>query len=95
MSPYMLAIQQAVVIYPIIVLLFTIPYVLFNYHKYGSVFSLRIIVVYSFVLYMLCVYCLVILPLPSAESQRRCTATGCSSSRFPLSAILQRTRISF
>ena len=68
MSPYMLAIQQAVVIYPIIVLLFTIPYVLFNYHKYGSVFSLRIIVVYSFVLYMLCVYCLVILPLPSAEA---------------------------
>lgn len=68
MSPYMLAIQQAVVIYPIIVLLFTIPYVLFNYHKYGSVFSLRIIVVYSFVLYMLCVYCLVILPLPSAET---------------------------
>ena len=68
MSPYMLAIQQAVVLYPIIVLLFTIPYVLFNYHKYGSVFSLRIIVVYSFVLYMLCVYCLVILPLPSAET---------------------------
>ena len=68
MSPYMLAIQQAVVIYPIIILLFTIPYVLFNYHKYGSVFSLRIIVVYSFVLYMLCVYCLVILPLPSAEA---------------------------
>lgn len=70
MSPYMLAIRQAVVIYPIIVLLFTIPYVLFNYHKYGSVFSLRIIVVYSFILYMLCVYCLVILPLPSAEAAK-------------------------
>lgn len=65
MGAYASVIHQALVIYPLIVLLFTVPYVLYNYHKYGSVFSLRIIIVYSFVLYMLCVYCLVILPLPS------------------------------
>lgn len=70
MGAYTSVIHQALVIYPVIVLLFTVPYVLYNYHKYGSVFSLRIIIVYSFVLYMLCVYCLVILPLPSETVAR-------------------------
>lgn len=70
MNPYVSALQQAAFIYPVIVILFTIPYILYNYHKYGSVFSLRIVVVYSFILYMLCVYCLVILPLPSPEAAK-------------------------
>lgn len=65
MNQYLEAIRQAVVVYPLIVLLVTIPYVAWNYHKYGSVLSLRVLIVYSFLLYLLCVYCLVILPLPS------------------------------
>lgn len=62
------AIRQALLFFPAIALLFTLPYLAYNYRKFGSVFSLRILVVYSFVLYLLCVYCLVILPLPTREA---------------------------
>ncbi len=54
--------------FPILAVLFTIPYVAYNYHKYGSVLSLRILIVYSFILYLLCAYCLVILPMPTGEA---------------------------
>ncbi len=67
MSQYLDALRQAMVIYPVIVVLFTVPYIAWNYHKYGSVLSLRVLIVYSFILYLLCVYCLVILPLPTPE----------------------------
>ena len=60
MSQYLEALRQAMVIYPMIVVLFTVPYIAWSYHKYGSVLSLRVLVVYSFLLYLLCVYCLVI-----------------------------------
>ena len=62
MSQYLEALRQAMVIYPMIVVLFTVPYIAWSYHKYGSVLSLRVLIVYSFLLYLLCVYCLVILP---------------------------------
>ncbi|MDO4357922.1 MAG: VanZ family protein [Clostridia bacterium] len=68
MEQNLMALRQAAVIYPIIAVLFTLPYIAYNYHKYGSVFSLRIVIVYSFMLYMLCVYCLIILPLPTGEA---------------------------
>ena len=68
MQFYVRVLTQAMFIYPLIVLMVTIPYVIYNYFKYGSVWSIRIFVVYSFILYMLCVYCLVILPLPSRNS---------------------------
>lgn len=67
MSQYLEALRQAMVIYPMIVVLFTVPYITWSYHKYGSVLSLRVLIVYSFLLYLLCVYCLVILPLPTPE----------------------------
>ena len=69
MGDYPVVILQAFILFPIVAFLFTLPYVVFNYHKYGSVLSLRIIIVYSFILYLMCIYFLVILPLPSiAES---------------------------
>ena len=67
MSQYLEALRQAMIIYPVIVVLFTVPYIAWSYHKYGSVLSLRVLIVYSFLLYLLCVYCLVILPLPAPE----------------------------
>lgn len=68
MNSYLEALRQAAVIFPIVAALFTVPYIAFNYHKYGSVFSLRIAIVYSFILYLICIYCLVILPLPTGEA---------------------------
>lgn len=68
MNSYAEALRQAAILFPIVATLFTVPYVAYNYHKYGSVFSLRITIVYSFILYLLCIYCLVILPLPTGEA---------------------------
>ena len=67
MSAYSEPLRQALVLFPTICILFTIPYVAWNYHKFGSIRSPRILIVYSFILYLLCAYCLVILPLPTAE----------------------------
>ena len=64
MSTYYEAIRAAIQIYPWVALFFSIFYIAWNYHKYGSIRSLRIMIVYSFWLYMLCIYCLVIMPLP-------------------------------
>ena len=46
MEVYLKVIGEAVFFFPLIALLFTLPYVLYNYRKYGSVFSVRILIVY-------------------------------------------------
>lgn len=67
MSNYLIPIRSAFFIFPIIAALFTIPYVLTQYHKYGSIPSLRVVVVYSLILYLITAYFLVILPLPTID----------------------------
>ncbi|WP_168353627.1 VanZ family protein [Dubosiella muris] len=68
MHTYIEVIHTALVAFPLVAVFFTLPYVLYNYHKYGSVFSLKVLIVYSFILYMMTVVFLVILPLPSRAS---------------------------
>lgn len=46
----------------------TLPYAVFQYHKHGSVSKLRTVIIYSFILYMLIAYYMVILPLPDMAS---------------------------
>ena len=58
-------------VFPFVALLFTIPYVLSSYHRYGAVLFFRALVVYSFIFYLMCVYFLAILPLPSIEEVAR------------------------
>lgn len=66
-SQYIHSIYSAFLLFPILALVFTLPYLLYQYRKYGSVVIFRAAVVYSFILYLLCTYFLVILPLPSLE----------------------------
>ncbi|MGN0396323.1 MAG: VanZ family protein [Coprococcus sp.] len=61
---YIFAISVAVFVFPIAAFLFTVPYILSQYHKYGSISFYRSIIIYSFIFYMLVIYFLVILPLP-------------------------------
>lgn len=76
MEIYKDVILQAVIVFPVIACIITLPYVLYNYHKYGSVLSIRILIVYSFILYLICAYFLVILPLPSREEVEAMTGPG-------------------
>ena len=61
---YLSAIKTAFFFFSIIAFLFTIPFVLHQYHKYGSINKLRVLIIYSFILYMMTIYFLTILPLP-------------------------------
>lgn len=65
---YFISIKMAVLVFSILAFVFTVPYMIFNYRKYGSVNKLRTLIVYSFILYLLTIYFLVILPLPKLEN---------------------------
>ena len=67
LTRYFGPIKQAVVVFPLIAGFFTLPYLLHEYRKYGAILFLRTLMVYSFILYMMCAYFLIILPLPPVE----------------------------
>ena len=47
---------------------------IYCYRTYGSAWGLRALIVYSFVLYLMCVYFLVILPLPTISEVKAMTS---------------------
>ena len=62
---YISTIKTAVQLFPFLAFLLTLPYMILNYRKiYGSVNKLWVLIFYSFMLYLMTVYLLVILPLP-------------------------------
>ena len=68
MELYFQPIKIALLVFPFLALLITVPYLLQQYHKYGAVPVLRSVIVYTFILYLLSAFFLVILPLPSREA---------------------------
>ena len=73
MSAYTFPIKMGIIIFPIIALLFTIPYMIKQYHKFGAIPFLRTFIVYSFILYLLTSWFMVILPLPKIETVSKMT----------------------
>ena len=57
---YISTIKTAVQLFPFLAFLLTLPYMILNYRKYGSVNKLRVLIFYSFMLYLMTVYLLVI-----------------------------------
>lgn len=68
MNVYVSNILLAALLFPLIAFLITIPYMIYQYRKFGSIPWLRTLAVYSFVFYLLCAYFLVLLPLPEDRS---------------------------
>ena len=68
MHKYLDAIMTGVAVFPLLAAVFTVPYIIYCYRRYGSILFMRVAVVYSFILYLICVYCLAILPFPRAGS---------------------------
>lgn len=68
MNEYILDIKIALIIFPFVALFIAIPFILIEYHKYGSVSFLKSLLVYSFVLYLICAYFLIIMPLPKKSA---------------------------
>ena len=67
MRSYVDAILTAVMWFPFVAFLFTLPFMVVQYRKYGAVLMLRTVIVYSFILYLMCADFLTILPLPPIE----------------------------
>lgn len=65
---YLNVIKIAVLIFPFVCILLSLPFLIYHYRKYGSISFLRFLLVYSFFFYIICAYFLVILPLPSRGS---------------------------
>ncbi|ONI38766.1 hypothetical protein AN639_07150 [Candidatus Epulonipiscium fishelsonii] len=67
MNSFESAILIAFAFFPVLALLITLPFLIYNYRKFGAVPWLKAVLIYSFILYLLNMYCLIIFPLPSAE----------------------------
>lgn len=61
---YTETIKTAMMFFPFIALLISVPFILREYHNYGSISFMRFLIIYSFAFYLLCAYFLIILPLP-------------------------------
>lgn len=68
MSTYTSNILFGAMSFPLIAFLITLPYMIYQYRKFGSIPWLRTLIVYSFVFYLLVAYYMVILPLPEDRS---------------------------
>ncbi|MCI2046936.1 MAG: VanZ family protein [Faecalibacterium sp.] len=67
MEVYLIPISAALLWFPVLAAVITLPFALYEYHKYGSLPWLRTLVVYTFIFYMLAAYFLIILPLPDGS----------------------------
>ena len=65
---YLETIRTGLIVFPFLAAAFTLPYALSQYRRYGAVSKYRTLIVYTFMLYMLVIYFMVILPLPERES---------------------------
>lgn len=70
---YWFDIRMAVLTFPLVALLITFPVLLWHYHRFGAISRWSILMLYSFVFYLLCAYFLIILPLPSIASVAKLT----------------------
>lgn len=64
MTAHLFPIKTALIIFPFLALFLLIPFLIFNYRKYGYVNKWRSFILYSLLLYLLTAYFLVILPMP-------------------------------
>ena len=68
LSTYLESILAACALFPVIAGVFTLPFVVVQYRRYGGIAVMRVMVVYSFVLYCMCAFMLTVLPLPDPEA---------------------------
>lgn len=85
MDVYKIPIEYAFIVFPFIAFILTIPFLIHQYRKFGSIPILKSAIFYSMVLYIICAYFLVMLPLPSIK--KVATMTGPTSQLVPFQFI--------
>lgn len=68
METYLYPVHEAILHFPILAFFATLPYIIFQYRRYGAVSFFRSLILFSFFFYLLCAYYLTILPLPDPAS---------------------------
>lgn len=76
MQEYLLPIKVAFITFPFIALFFTFPFAIYQYKKHGYINKFRVFILYSFLLYLIAAYYLVILPLPKTRDIKSLQAPG-------------------
>ena len=61
-------ILTACTLFPLVAAAFTLPFAVLQYRRYGGIPVIRVVIVYSFILYCMCAFALTALPLPSREA---------------------------
>ncbi|MGY3777731.1 VanZ family protein [Isobaculum melis] len=82
MSAYTFPVEVGILLFPFLAAILMIPFVLIQYRKYGSFPFLKILIVYSFVFYLLCAYFMVILPLPEISEVAKMTTPYAETTPF-------------
>ena len=96
MSNFTFAIKTSILFFPFVALFFTFFYLIYQYHKYGSINCFRTIIIYSFILYIISAYFLVILPLPSLEYAKTISMPAYNLKPFNfVLEIIKNTNLSF
>lgn len=67
MGTYLFPIKMAMISFPILAGFLTIPFAIYNYRKYGYVNKWRTFILFSFLLFLITAYYLVILPVPETR----------------------------
>lgn len=65
---YISVLKISFLIFPVIAYLFTMPYAIWMYRKYGSINFIKTLIVFSMILYLECCFLLIMLPLPEISS---------------------------
>lgn len=86
MDVYKIPIEYAFIVFPFVAFILTIPFLIHQYRKFGSIPMLKSAVFYSMILYLICAYFLVMLPLPSIEKVK--LMTGPTTQLRPFQFIL-------
>lgn len=73
MQAYAEPILFAIITFPVVALVFTLPYMIVQYRRHGSIPFMRTVIVYSFIFYLMCADLLTILPLQDIETVRAMT----------------------
>lgn len=82
---YLFPISYAFMSFPVAALLFTLPFLIVQYRRYGYIHKLRALILYLLLLYLLNVFYLIMLPFP--DSRHNLPPAGGSLQLTPLQFI--------
>ncbi|MBC1936273.1 hypothetical protein HCA69_07835 [Listeria grandensis] len=75
MHSYLFPIEMALLAFPFLAFFLTLPFAIYQYHKFGGFNFLRNVILYTFIFYLLCALLLVLLPLPAPDEVAKMTGS--------------------